>query len=129
MNPTSTTTKRIDETHLRHLIAEREKERGVRDAADSKFKALGGRILETMIAAEKDRHQLVDGTIVTVIRQPPRETVSKDKLLKLGVDVDVITAATNISPVAPFPRIDRPKGDAVHEPAADHAADVIDRVQ
>jgi hypothetical protein len=111
----------IQEAHLRHLIDERAKHAAVREAAETKVKALNARVLECLTAAGVKRHQMRDGTIVQIVQPKDREVIKPETLLKLNVSPEIIKAATDLIPVKAFPRIDAPAGGVKPEVDATEA--------
>lgn len=98
--------------HLAHLCTDRALAVATRDEADTRVKALNKQLLVALQDAQSLREQLLDGTIVSIVQPKDRETILPEKLLTLGVDPDVIRAATRLTPVAGFIRVDAPKSGA-----------------
>lgn len=99
----------INNQHLMHLCADRAVHAKTRDAADDQVKTLNKQILEMLEGAGLDRHQLPNGTIVSIVRQKDRASIVAERLLGHGVAPKVIEDSTKYSPVAPFVRVDAPK--------------------
>jgi hypothetical protein len=115
----------VDNSHLQHLVDERAKAVAARTEADNKVQALNAQIMQTMEAAGARRHQLIgSGAIVTIIEQKPRQVIVASKLLGMGVKPEVIKAATDETPVKPFPRVDMPRSNG--QPSAEPEATATD---
>lgn len=94
---------------LKHIVEERNTAVEARNGWDARVKTLNDRIMTVLSDAATERTQLHDGTVVSITRPDPRKTIVAEKLLGLGVDPDVITAATKLTNVAPYVRVDAPK--------------------
>lgn len=114
----------LNNHHLMHLVDERATAVAQRDAADAKVKTANAELLATLEAHGLKRHQLPNGTILTIVQQKDRQTVVPELLLQQGVKPAIIQAATKPTPVAPFIRVDAPKaiGESPFAPAVDAAA-------
>jgi hypothetical protein len=109
---------KLNEHHLHHLLEERAVLLAEVMARVSVVKKLNAQILETLIAADVDRHQMTTGALagalVYIVKPDPRQTVVPEKLLGLGVSPDVIRGATVTTAVSPYIRVDAPRtGEAV----------------
>lgn len=91
--------------HLRHLCEERAIVAAARDEADTKVRALNKQIFDCLVENGTRRDQLMDGTVVQIIEPKPRQVILGEKLLTLGVDPDVIKAATKETPVDPYVKV------------------------
>lgn len=100
--------------HLTHVVADRKEAVVERDKAEARVRGLNRQLYEALTGAKSVREQLMDGTTVSIVRSKARETVLPEKLLALGVDPDVIRAATKETPVAPFVRVDSRNSGVEH---------------
>jgi len=102
----------IDNAHMGHLIEERAGHIKIREAEDAKAKKLNDQLMEMMVGAGLERHQLPNGTIVSITRQPDRASIVAERLVGHGVGPNIIADSTKFTPVAPFIRVDAPKAPA-----------------
>ncbi len=125
----------LNNQHLMHLIGERAPLIKTREDADAKVRVLNAQILECLEGAGIKRHQLPNGTIVSIVQQKDRTVIVAERLLGHGVKPAIIADSTKSTPVAPFIRVDAPgaKGaddgvDAIPGPATEAPAPTPDPV-
>jgi hypothetical protein len=97
--------------HLKHLNDDRAKAVKEREDADKRVRSITAQMHSALVEADTKRTQLTDGTTVYIVEPGPRRTIVPEKLLSLGVDPDIIRAATKESVVEPYVRVDAPKSE------------------
>jgi hypothetical protein len=95
--------------HITHLVTDRLQAADVRKRADEKVKNLDKQIAEGLTAAGEKRIQLMTGAIVQMIQPADKESITRERLLSVGVTVEQIKGATETKPVSPYVKIDPPK--------------------
>ncbi len=104
--------RQIDNAHAIHLVETRTTAAQQRDAADAIVKNVSTQLMEMLAGADTDRHQLPNGTIISIVRQKDRSVIVAERLLGHGVAPHIIEDCTKLTPVAPFIRVDAPRAPA-----------------
>jgi hypothetical protein len=99
------------------LLDERDAASRDEKAAAARVRACNVRLQQLMLLAGAERHQHADGSVIQWVRPTPRETVIPEKLLAHGIAPHVIQDCTEVKPVAPYLRVDRPKFTTAESPA------------
>jgi len=119
----------ITTENLPAILQARRRWLDVKNEAEAAGKLYNATLMHYMRSIPTDRQQLEDGTVIQIVRSQDRLTVDPVLLAQAGVAPEVIAKCTVPTSVAPYIKVDEPKG--AKRPAAGTVVEAAkpDRVQ